>query len=141
MKVSTKGRYAIRALTHLAKAYNEKKCVTIKELSEKEKTAGRYLENIFVKLRKAGIVNSLKGEKGGFFLTENPEKIDMYDILKAVENILEPSECLINPGFCGRVKSCGMRKIWERLSRHIDKFLKKITLKYLADNYFKGQQK
>lgn len=135
MKVSTKGRYALRSLTHLAMAYKENKMITIKELSEKEKISNRYLENIFVKLRKAGIVDSQKGEKGGFYLIKSPDKITMYDILKAVENIMEPSECLIDTKFCNRMKSCGMRKIWNKLNEHINNFLKQITLKEISYEY------
>lgn len=135
MKISTKGRYAIRALTHLAKAFEEDKPITIKELSKKEKISNRYLENIFVKLRKAGIVKSYKGEKGGFFLTGAPDTITMYDILRAVENLMEPSECIIDKKFCNRFKKCGMRRIWIKFNEHIDKFLKNINLKEITLDY------
>ncbi len=135
MKISTKGRYALRTLTHLAVAYKDKKTVTIKELSKKENISNRYLENIFVKLRKAGIVESLKGEKGGFFLTKPPENITMYEILKSVENIIEPSECITDKKFCNRFKYCGMRKIWIRLSQHINQFFKNVNLKEITFDY------
>ncbi len=137
MKISTKGRYAIRALTHLAKAYNKKEPLTIKELSKLENISNRYLENIFVKLRKARIVNSYKGEKGGFFLVKEPEKITMYEILKAVENLMEPAECVMDKNFCYRFKNCGMRTIWIKFNEHINKFLKNVNLKQIAKDYLR----
>ena len=130
MKVSTKGRYAIRSLTHLAVSYrkNNNGPVSIKEISGKEKISNRYLENIFVKLRKKGIVNSVKGEKGGFKLSKAPDKVSLYDILISVENSTTPSLCAINPSSCDRGSICGIRKLWVGLDKEIVKYLTGNTL-------------
>jgi len=134
MRVSTKGRYALRALSHLAESYKKEnnRPISIKEICRKEKISNRYLENISVKLRKAGIVNSVKGEKGGFSLALNPEKISVYDILNAVENDITPSRCLLDLKFCERSGKCGIRKVWVRLDKHINKFLKQTSLQEVA---------
>jgi Rrf2 family cysteine metabolism transcriptional repressor len=130
MKVSTKGRYALRALTHLAVSYdkNGNKPVSIKEICVKEKISNRYLENIFVKLRKAGIVTSVKGEKGGFLLVKAPAKVNIYEIMKAVENDVAPSPCAADIKYCERGGKCGIRKIWVRLDRHVSDFLSQTSL-------------
>jgi Rrf2 family protein len=130
MKISTKGRYALRALTHLAVSYDREgnKPVSIKEISQKEKISNRYLENIFVKLRKAGIVASIKGEKGGFKLQKAPAELNLYEIMKAVENEVAPSKCVVDMKSCGNTAKCGIRKIWVRLDRHVNDFMTKTTL-------------
>ncbi len=130
MKVSTKGRYALRALTHLAVSYdkNGNKPVSIKEICRTEKISNRYLENIFVKLRKAGVVTSVKGEKGGFQLVKQPSKVNIYEIMKAVENDVAPSPCVVDIKYCERGVNCGIRKIWVKLDRHVSDFLSQTSL-------------
>lgn len=130
MNVSTKGRYALRALTHLSDSYekNENKPVSIKKICEKEEISNRYLENIFVTLRKAGIVSSLKGEKGGFFLTKDPEKITVYDVLAAVETEITPTKCAVDMSSCDRAAGCGMRTVWKKIDASIRKELQQTTL-------------
>jgi Rrf2 family transcriptional regulator, cysteine metabolism repressor len=130
MKISTKGRYALRALTHLAISFdkNENKPVSIKEISQKEKISNRYLENIFVKLRKAGIVASVKGEKGGFKLLKGPRETNILEIITAVENDVAPSRCVVDLKSCGNTGKCGIRKIWVKLDRHINDFMSKTSL-------------
>ncbi|MCX8092730.1 MAG: Rrf2 family transcriptional regulator [Candidatus Goldbacteria bacterium] len=130
MKISTKGRYALRALTHLAYSYikNNNAPVSIKDINKKEQISMRYLENIFVKLRKAGLVLSLKGEKGGFYLSREPSKINLYQILSAAETHFTPSSCVVNSKFCKRTSFCGIRKIWQKLDEKIKEFLLETTL-------------
>jgi|DewCreStandDraft_4_1066084.scaffolds.fasta_scaffold03592_17 Rrf2 family protein len=143
MQISTKGRYAIRSLTHLAYSFikNNNKPVTIKEISEKEGLSNRYMENIFVKLRKAGIITSLKGEKGGFYLTREPSKITLYEILKDAEKHFSPSACVTNKKYCDRVSFCGIRKIWQKLDDKIKEFLEETTLEDVMLLHFSGKNK
>jgi Rrf2 family protein len=137
MNVSTKGRYALRALTHLAVSFTEKQNapVSIKEISKRENISGRYLENIFVNLRKAGIVKSIKGEKGGFSLAVEPEKISVYDVLDAVEKETSPTKCAADLDFCGNAKKCGIRGVWVRLDHLVADFLKKTTLEEVTGTH------
>jgi Rrf2 family protein len=131
MKISTKGRYALRALTHLAYSYekNNNTPVSIKDINKKEQISMRYLENIFVRLRKAGLVKSLKGEKGGFFLSMSPSEINLYQILNAAETHFTPSSCVVSTKYCKRSFFCGIRKIWLKLDEKIKEFLQETTLK------------
>lgn len=138
MKISTKGRYAIRALTHLAYAYlkNKNTPVSIKNINNKEQISKRYLENIFVRLRKAGLILSLKGEKGGFYLTRKPSKINLYEILTATETHFSPSSCVVNSKYCKRTSFCGIRKVWLKLDAKIKEFLQQTTLEDVMDIHF-----
>ena len=131
MKVSTKGRYALRALSHLSYSYinDGNRAISMMDISGREKISNRYLENIFVKLRKAGVVESTKGEKGGFKLKKAPEATSLLEILTAVENDVAPSRCVGKANICGRSGRCGIRKIWQKLSAHTNNFLEKISLK------------
>ncbi|MEI7542946.1 MAG: Rrf2 family transcriptional regulator [bacterium] len=130
MNVSTKGRYALRALTHLAISYDKKNNapVSIKNISLKEEISNRYLENIFVSMRKANLVKSLKGEKGGFMLAVSPEKITVFDILQAVEKGTAPTKCAADFDFCGNAPKCGIRKVWVKLDKLVSTYLKNTTL-------------
>ena len=130
MNVSTKGRYALRALTHLAISYDKKNNapVSIKNISLKEEISNRYLENIFVSMRKANLVKSLKGEKGGFMLAVSPEKITVFDILQAVEKGTAPTKCAADFDFCGNAPKCGIRKVRVKLDKLVSTYLKNTTL-------------
>jgi len=143
MKVSTKGRYALRALTHLAKSYREdtNRPVSIKEISKKEKISNRYLENIFVKLRKKGIVESLKGEKGGFKLAKSPKKLTVYRILEAVENDMPPAKCVIDVKVCARSSECALRGMWVKLHKNVKDFLSQTTLNEVMEMHIGGKGK
>jgi len=137
MNISTKGRYAMRALAHVASSYNEgNRPVSIKQISEKEKISNRYLENIFVALRKAGILKSVKGEKGGFMLAKPPESISIFEIIKAVENRVSATPCTEDPKNCERGSKCGMKKIWAGLNKAVIDYLKSTTLKDAAKMHF-----
>jgi Rrf2 family protein len=143
MNISTKGRYALRALTHLAVAYTGKNDipVSIKEISKKENISSRYLENIFVNLRKAGIVKSTKGEKGGFKLTGPPDKISVYDVLEAVERGTSATKCAADLNFCGNAKKCGVRNVWVRLDKVVGDFLRKTTLEEVTGTHIEMNNK
>ncbi|HNZ28956.1 MAG: HTH-type transcriptional regulator IscR [Candidatus Aerophobetes bacterium ADurb.Bin490] len=137
MNVSTKGRYALRALTHLAESFlkNDNKPVSIKHISERENISNRYLENIFVTLRKASIIKSIKGEKGGFMLAKPPKDISVYDVLEAVEKGVSPSKCVMNVKMCGNAQKCGIRKVWVGLDKVISGYLKQTKLSEVAENH------
>jgi Rrf2 family protein len=137
MNVSTKGRYALRALTHLATAYDSGKTrpVSIKEISVKEKISNRYLENIFVAMRKSGIVRSIKGEKGGFMLVDPPDKVTVFDILSAVEKGTATTKCAADIDNCLNGPKCGIRKVWVKLDKLVSDFLKGTTLSEVSENH------
>jgi Rrf2 family cysteine metabolism transcriptional repressor len=139
MNVSTRGRYALRALTHLAKSYetDDNKPVSIKTICSKENISNRYLENIFVTLRKADIIKSLKGEKGGFYLAKKPSSITIYDVLAAVETEMSPSKCVVDVSVCDNAKDCGMRKIWVKIDSNIKKELRQTNLLEVSEVHIK----
>jgi len=130
LNISTKGDYALRGLAFMAEAQkkDEKKAVTIKEICSKEDISHRYLENIFVNLRKAGIVRSSKGGYGGFKLAKNPAKIRVLDILTAVEIKKTPSRCLADAKVCRKAGNCSIRNIWMNMHESNNRYLSRVTL-------------
>jgi Rrf2 family protein len=120
----------MRGLAFMAAAQKKdpKKAVTIKEICAKEGISHRYLENIFVNLRKAGLVKSSMGEYGGFKLAKKPGKIKILDILTAVETKKTPSRCVTDINMCKNSNRCSIRKIWINLHENNNRYLSKVTL-------------
>ena len=97
MKLSTKGRYGLRALIDLAQ-YSGQAPVSITSISARQDISERYLEQLMALLRKAGLIRSVRGAGGGYVLAKDMKEISVGDILRALEGNLEPVEC---PGLCG----------------------------------------
>lgn len=129
LKLSTKGRYGIRAMYEIAKQYP--KTVTIKEISTKQSISIPYLEQILNRLKNKGIIIPVKGPGGGYILSKKPEEITLYEILEKLEGPLALTPCLNPAKGCIRIDECVVHLIWEKLGEKIEEFLKTITLKDL----------
>jgi Rrf2 family iron-sulfur cluster assembly transcriptional regulator len=112
MRITTKGRYALRAILNLAGAT---KPVPIKEIAEKESISPEFLEQIFFKLKKAGVISSTRGPKGGFTLAHKPDDVSVVEIFDAVEESLLISPCVVADDHtkgCPRSENCPTHPIW-----------------------------
>ena len=127
LKLSTKGQYGVRAMYEIAKAGSIGP-VTIKEISEKQDVSVAYLEQILNKLRKAGIIQSVKGPGGGYMLAREPEKISIGQILKELEGPVAITSCLDPSEGCVRVDSCVTHLLWKALGDNIERFLDSMSL-------------
>ncbi|MCX8058112.1 MAG: Rrf2 family transcriptional regulator [Spirochaetes bacterium] len=132
MNINTKLRYALRALIYLFE--KEDKMATISEISKNEKLSARYLENIFYKLSKEGIIKSKKGKKGGFFLAKDPKDINIYDLYVILAENKSIVDCILDRKKCEKVNFCKARKLWIALDKHINEFLKNMTFDDLIKN-------
>jgi Rrf2 family cysteine metabolism transcriptional repressor len=132
MKMSTKGRYAVRILLGIAR-YQKNGPVPKKVIAEEECISADYIEQIIVPLKNEGLVIGLRGVKGGFQLAKEPSKITMNDILRASEGDLSLVDCARND--CkGRDKNlCVTRPVWEGANKVLEAYFSKITLKDLLD--------
>jgi Rrf2 family iron-sulfur cluster assembly transcriptional regulator len=135
MRVTTKGRYALRAVLTLAQCC-EGKPVSIRELAEKEAISPEFLEQIFFKLKKTGMISSTRGPGGGFTLNRSPEEISLHDILDATGEGVEFSPCLAstNGSTCPRESHCIAHGVWADASKHIRDYFEGITLKNILEN-------
>ena len=128
MKVSTKGRYALRLMMELALS-NQDRPVRIREIAEKQTISDKYLEQIISVLNKAGFVRSIRGPQGGYLLTREPKDYTVGDILRLTEGSLAPVDCADENVFaCPRVEQCATHIIWKRMNDAINEVVDGITL-------------
>lgn len=133
MRLSTKGQYAVRAMVDLA-YYSKDKPVTLQEIAEREDISINYLEQLFAKLRRRNIVNSVRGPGGGYVLARKADDIRMGEIIEAVEESLAPVACVEGDKGCSRIDKCVTFKLWKGLGDRIKEFLNSITVQDLCND-------
>ena len=129
MKLSSKGRYAVMALTDLAKL-DSKNPVSLRDISLRQGISLVYLEQLFLKLKKNKIVNSIRGKKGGYILSKKATDIKISDIFLAVEEKIKTIGCEKHSkqGCNGRSSKCITHDLWDELENYINDFFKKKNL-------------
>ena len=134
MKLSSRGRYAVMALTDLAK-FNAKDPVTLRDISLRQGISLVYLEQLFLKLKKNKIVKSIRGQKGGYVLNKNASEVKISDILLAVEEEIKTIGCKRHSkqGCNGRLSKCITHDFWDELENYINDFFKKKNLEDLIN--------
>jgi Rrf2 family cysteine metabolism transcriptional repressor len=133
MKLSTKGRYGVKAMVDLAINYG-KKPISIKSISSRQNISEYYLEQLFSVLRKAELIKSIRGSSGGYILAKDPEEITVYQILEILEGPIEISTCLESEG-CNNIDCCATRIVWKKIKDSIDSVTTSITLQDIVDDY------
>lgn len=133
MKLSTKGRYGVKAMVDLAIRYG-KDPVSIKTISERQNISEYYLEQLFSTLRKSGLIKSIRGAMGGYVLGKAPDEIRIYDILEVLEGPIEISHCLDTES-CNNIDCCATRLVWKKIKDSIDNVTMSITLKDIVEDY------
>lgn len=133
MKISTKGRYALRMMIDIAE--NEKDgSVSLKDISKRQDISLKYLEQIVGSLTRANLVKSRRGAGGGYVLTKSPEKYTVGDILRVTEGNLAPITCLeTEENLCPRAEACKSLQFWKGFYDTINKYLDSATLLDLAE--------
>jgi len=127
MKISTKVRYGARAMLELASHYG-KGPIDLKEIAKKEDISLKYLEQVIIPLRTAGLVKAIRGSKGGYSLAKSPSEIWLNDLVEILEGPLDLIECLNNPNTCRKVQTCVTRDVWKDVQEAIYKVFHSITL-------------
>ncbi len=122
MRLSTRGRYACRALLELARSHGQG-TVSIDRIADQQLISKRYLEHIFAKLREAGIVVGTRGSKGGYRLTRSPEEISAGEVVRAVEGPLGPVHCVDDPESCDRSRRCATHELWVKAAIALNELL------------------
>lgn len=141
MKLSTKGRYGLRAVLDLA-VHAEEETVALSQIAERQGISMNYLEQLIAKLRKAGIVKAVRGAQGGYMLAVPASEISIGDILRALEGDLNPVDCSIvksSDGNCTNADSCVTKYVWKRISDSINEAVDGIKLSELVDESRKIQ--
>ena len=128
MKISTRGRYAVRVMLDLA-VYNNGEYIKVKHIAERQGISEKYLEQIIAILNKAGYVKSIRGAQGGYLLQNDPSWYTVGMILRLMEGSLAPVSCLEEEeAGCGRRGECVTVKVWERINDAVNQVVDQITL-------------
>ena len=134
MKISTKGRYAIRVMVELAMYYNSEEPVTVRDIAKRNDISEKYLEQIVSILSKSGLIRSIRGAKGGYRLNDTPENYTVAAILEASEGSLSSVECgELNGSGCNRKDMCVSVRIWKELDEAVQGVLNRIKLSDLLE--------
>lgn len=132
MRLSTRSRYGIRALTALAaQEPAEGRCA--REIADEEDLSKKYLESILAQLRTAGVVRSVRGAHGGYVLARDPAELTVGEVIRVLEGSLAFVECVDDPSFCERHNNCITRYIWEEAERALSKTFERITIASLVE--------
>ncbi len=142
MRISTKGRYALRLMLDIATNGTEKP-VSIKDVAKRQEISDKYLEQIISILNSAGYVRSIRGAQGGYVLRKEPKEYTVGMILRLTEGSLSPVACVEEDALpCERVDNCATIEVWRRLNTAINGVVDSITLEDLmewqnnnSDNY------
>lgn len=133
MKLSTKGRYGVKAMVDLALHYGGTP-VSIKSISERQGISEYYLEQLFSPLRRAKLINSIRGAQGGYVLSRDPEHITVAEIMEVLEGPIEISNCLDSTS-CNNLDCCATRLLWAKIKNSIDSVTKSTTLQDIVNDY------
>ncbi|HHV39353.1 MAG TPA: Rrf2 family transcriptional regulator [Tepidimicrobium sp.] len=133
MRLSTRGRYGLKAMYQLAIHYGEGP-IPLKSVADRQNLSENYLEQLVSVLRKEGLLNSVRGAQGGYMLAKPPENITVGDILRILEGDIAPADCVIDGGYeCENEKSCVTKTVWIKIRDSIDEVIDSITLQDMLD--------
>jgi len=136
LKLSSRVDYALSCILRLLDIYDGRNPVTITEVAEKEKIGPDYVEQLFVKMRKKGILKSARGKKGGYIAAVRPSEISVKDIVLSIDKEVLELVCFRKKGRrkkCVHMKDCRIRPLWKGLRRDMEKFLDGWTLDRLLE--------
>ena len=130
MKLSTRSRYGLRAMVFIA--CNEGRVTSSEMIAEHEEVSKRYLDRMLNRLRKAGLLTSVKGQSGGYVLARPAHEIRTDQIIEALEGSLCLVPCVDDPSQCDKSGACRTRKVWSRIASAVEESLHGISLRALA---------
>ncbi len=136
MRLSTKSTYGLRAMVNIASRYN-KGATSIADIYRREGISVSYLEQLLNKLRRKGLLKSIRGPKGGYVLSRRPGEITVGDVVRILEGDTAPIYCVTNRKtlrrICRRSSRCAARIVWQKLAKAIDEVLDSINLQDLRN--------
>ncbi len=140
MRISAKGEYAAKAVLYLSLKYPD--VVTIHEVAKRHSIPVKYLEHILLALKKAGVLESRRGMRGGYTLARSPEKISIGEILRIVDGKFSQSSCievdLRHPYICPESDTCGLRQVWQDVQGAVEKILFETTFEEVRKRTLAG---
>lgn len=135
MKLSTRGRYGLKAMFQLSLYYGEGP-IPLKQVADKQGLSENYLEQLFSLLRKEGLVKSVRGAQGGYMLSREPKDITVGQVLRCLEGNMAPSDCVMDGEEieCEREEICVTKLVWIKIKDSIDEVIDSITLQDMKND-------
>ncbi len=132
MRLSTRSRYAIRALLDLAMHIGQGPTL-VREIAEREDISVRYLEQLLLPLKAAGMVRATRGANGGFTLAKEPSEINLREVIQIMEGSTAFTECTDDKGICPRADTCVLRDSWVEVTNAANKVMESTSLQVIVD--------
>ncbi len=141
MRLTSKGRYAVMALADLAASGGAERAVPLAEISERQAISLSYLEQLFARMRRAGLVAGVRGPGGGYKLARAASEVRIADVICAVNEPIKATRCKdgATKSCQGKAGKCIAHDLWDELSRHIYSFLAGVTLEDVVENRVRGR--
>ncbi len=133
MIISTRGRYGLRAMFELAKAYGNSR-MSIRQIAERQRLSETYLEQIFALLKKSGLIIGMRGAGGGYSLARPPHEISVGSVLTALEGELAPADCVCEDSDCENAHICCAYAVYKRIYEGISAVVNGISLQDMLDD-------
>lgn len=141
MKLSTKGRYGVKAMLDLA-LHSSDDPTPLKEIANRQEISEPYLEQLVSSLRRAGLVKSVRGAQGGYLLARTPDNITVGDIIRTLEGTMAPSDCVAeDTAGCEKADNCVTRVVWEKMRDSVNEVIDGITLQNMIDDYKRNEKR
>lgn len=137
MKLSTKGRYGLKAMYQLSVVFNENTPMPVKAIAEKIGVSELYLEQIFSVLKKNQLVTSIRGSQGGYLLARTPKDITVGDVIRSLEGPIAPSNCVNDSESCSNSEDCVTKIVWEKMKESINDCIDSISLQDMLEKNIK----
>lgn len=138
MKLSTRGRYGLKAMFQLALHYGEGP-ISLKNVANEQEISENYLEQLVAQLRKSGLLESVRGAQGGYMLAKAPSEITVGNVLRILEGDMAPADCILDDELykCNREEECVTKLVWLKIRDSIDEVIDTITLKDMVEEHNK----
>ncbi len=130
MRLSTRGRYGTRLMVDLAQHYAEGP-IPLAEIAKRQDLSAKYLEQLIILLKRAGLIRSVRGRRGGYVLARKPEEISVGEIVETLEGKLAVADCVTEPELCYRSPDCPTREIWVGITDVLKNQLFSLNLRYI----------
>ncbi|KTB49256.1 RrF2 family transcriptional regulator [Dehalogenimonas alkenigignens] len=134
MKLSARGRHSMEAMFDLAIHYGEGP-ILIRDIAMRRRISEQYLAQLFIPLRIAGLVRSVRGANGGFVLAKEPSEIRLSEVVRATEGSTAPSECVDDARVCWKGEHCVTRQVWAQIKQATDGILDSLTLADMVERW------
>ncbi|MDY6065136.1 MAG: Rrf2 family transcriptional regulator [Finegoldia sp.] len=128
MRLSTRGRYGLQAVCHIAKVTQDGSHISLMDVSKSTGISESYLEQLVRPLKKDCILGSVRGSQGGYYLARPADEITVKDVLVSLEEFFAPTECVLRSDLCSRYSKCPYRLIWENINEKLNESVLNISL-------------